>query len=80
MKKARVAEIFRVIADEIEFEFEPAGQGGYTVTVPALPGCVSEGDSFEEALANIKDALEGCLVVARRRGLPISQQLQGKVA
>lgn len=38
--------------------FEPAEEGGYTVTIPALPGCISEGDNFEEALANIKEAAE----------------------
>ncbi len=32
--------------------------GGYTVTVPALPGCVTEGDSLDEALANAKEAIE----------------------
>jgi len=32
--------------------------GGFTVTVPALPGCISEGDTFEEALKNIKEAAE----------------------
>ncbi|MDP2934908.1 MAG: type II toxin-antitoxin system HicB family antitoxin [Dehalococcoidia bacterium] len=31
---------------------------GYTVTVPALPGCISEGDTMEEALENIRDAIE----------------------
>lgn len=31
--------------------------GGFSVTVPALPGCVSQGDSFEEALNNIKEAI-----------------------
>lgn len=36
---------------------EEAEEGGYTVTVPALPGCISEGDSYEEALDNIKDAI-----------------------
>ena len=36
---------------------EPAEEGGYTVYVPALRGCVSEGDSEEEALDNIKDAI-----------------------
>jgi len=30
--------------------------GGYTVTIPALPGCISEGDTFEEALKNIQEA------------------------
>lgn len=33
--------------------------GGYTVTVPALPGCISEGDSWDEALANIGEAISG---------------------
>ena len=37
---------------------EPSEDGGYTVTVPALPGCVSEGDSREEALANIEEAIQ----------------------
>jgi predicted RNase H-like HicB family nuclease len=32
--------------------------GGYTVEVPSLPGCVSEGDTVEEALANIKEAID----------------------
>lgn len=36
--------------------FEPAEEGGYTVTIPSLPGCISEGDTFEEALENIKEA------------------------
>ncbi len=34
----------------------PAEEGGYTVYVPALPGCISEGDTREEALENIKEA------------------------
>ena len=37
---------------------EPSEDGGFTVLVPALPGCVSEGDTREEALKNIKDAIE----------------------
>lgn len=32
-------------------------EGGYTVTVPALPGCITEGDTLEEALENAKDAI-----------------------
>ena len=36
---------------------EEAEEGGYTVSVPALPGCISEGDTYEEALENIKDAI-----------------------
>lgn len=37
---------------------EPAEEGGYTVYVPSLPGCISEGDTKEEALENIKEAIE----------------------
>ena len=38
--------------------FEPAEEGGYTVYVPALPGCISEGDTLEEARQNIREAIE----------------------
>jgi predicted RNase H-like HicB family nuclease len=37
---------------------EPSEDGGYTVYVPSLPGCISEGDTREEALTNIKEAIE----------------------
>jgi predicted RNase H-like HicB family nuclease len=37
---------------------EPNELGGYTAVVPLLPGCISEGDTREEALANIKEAIE----------------------
>jgi predicted RNase H-like HicB family nuclease len=37
---------------------EPSGDGGYTVTVPALPGCISEGETREEAVRNIREAIE----------------------
>lgn len=45
---------FTVILEECE-------EGGYTVTCPALPGCVSEGDTHEEALQNVKEAIAGYL-------------------
>lgn len=41
--------------------FEPAAEGGYTVTVPALPGLVTEGDTLDEARAMVKDAIRGYL-------------------
>lgn len=37
---------------------EPSDEGGFTVYVPSLPGCISEGDTEEEALKNIKEAIE----------------------
>ena len=37
---------------------EPSDDGGYTAVVPALPGCISEGDTREAALANIEEAIQ----------------------
>ncbi len=37
---------------------EPSDEGGYTAYVPAHPGCISEGDSIDDAPANIKEAIE----------------------
>ncbi len=48
--------------------FEPAEEGGYVVTVPGLPGCISEGDTYDEALKNIQDAIRGYLESYRKHG------------
>ena len=45
---------------------EPAG--GYWAEVPALPGCVSQGETLAELKANIHEAIEGCLEVLREEG------------
>jgi predicted RNase H-like HicB family nuclease len=37
---------------------EPSDEGGFTVYVPSLPGCISEGDTLEEALENIREAID----------------------
>ncbi len=49
----------------------PNESGVYTVTVPALPGCISEGDNREEALANIKEAIELYIESLEADGEPI---------
>lgn len=43
---------------KLKIMLEPSDEGGYTVFVPALPGCISEGDNKEEALKNIREAIE----------------------
>ncbi len=43
---------------KLKVVLEPSEEGGYTVIVPSLPGCISEGDTVEEALANIREAIE----------------------
>ena len=55
---------FRVMLD-------PNESGGYTVTVPLLPGCISEGDTRAEALANIKEAIELYIESLQADGEPI---------
>ena len=42
----------------IKVVLEPSDEGGYTVYVPSLPGCISEGETVEEALANIREAID----------------------
>ena len=42
----------------------PESEGGYSVSVPSLPGCHSQGETLEEALANVKEAAELWLEVA----------------
>ena len=43
---------------KLKVVLEPSEEGGYTVYVPSLPGCISEGETVEEALANIREAIE----------------------
>lgn len=43
--------------------FEPAEEGGYVASVPTLPGCMSQGETYEEARRNIHEAIEGFLLV-----------------
>ena len=43
---------------QVKMTLEPAEEGGYTVYIQGLPGCISEGDTFEEAIENIKEAVE----------------------
>ncbi|OGZ33837.1 MAG: hypothetical protein A3I88_03350 [Candidatus Portnoybacteria bacterium RIFCSPLOWO2_12_FULL_39_9] len=45
--------------------FEEAEEGGYVVYVPVLPGCVTQGDTFEEAQKMAKDAIEGYLLALK---------------
>ncbi len=49
--------------------------GGYVAECPAIPGCISEGDTVEQSLANIKEAIEGCLesLAANQQELPEEQ-------
>ncbi len=58
---------------------EPSEEGGYTVYVPALPGCISEGDSAEEALKNIREAIELYLEPVEDDWVPDERTLEREI-
>lgn len=58
--------IFRVVLEEER-------EGGYSVYVPALPGCASQGETREEALANIQEAIELYLWSLKDDNLPLPE-------
>ena len=43
---------------KLKVVLEPSPDGGYTVYVPSLPGCISEGETEKQALANIREAIQ----------------------
>jgi predicted RNase H-like HicB family nuclease len=46
---------------KIKIVVHEAEEGGYWAEVPAIPGCATEGDAMEELMANLREAIEGCL-------------------
>ena len=51
--------------------FIPAPEGGYAVEMPALPGCLTQGDTFEEAEANAREAIQSYLASLAADGEPV---------
>ena len=58
----------------------PEKDGGYSVICAALPGCVSQGDTLKEALANIREAILGILEVRHEMGLALPHETPEIVA
>ncbi|XHX75829.1 MAG: type II toxin-antitoxin system HicB family antitoxin [Stenomitos frigidus ULC029] len=54
---------------QVIFTFDPEYQG-YVADVPELPGCMSQGETLDEAITNIKDAIAGYLYVQAKHGEP----------
>lgn len=71
-----ITRVFQVIRSGVVFELQSEPEGGYTISVPSLPGCISYGRTFEEAIDMIKDAMAGWLEVAGEEGLPIPEQFE----
>jgi antitoxin HicB len=54
---------------------EPQPEGGYTVTSPLLPELITEGDSVDDALENVRDALAAVLEIYREQGREVPSSL-----
>lgn len=67
----KTLEYYKSLPYTIELTSDP--EGGWFVAIRELPGCMSQGDTPEEALAMIRDALEGWLAVALEDGMPIPE-------
>jgi len=50
---------------------EPAEEGGYIASCPDFPGCVTQGEMVEDALAMVKDAIQGYIASLKKHGEPI---------
>jgi Uncharacterized conserved protein len=59
---------------------QPAEEGGYIVSCPQLPGCVTQGETEEEALEMIKDAIQGYIASLQKHGEPIPASVEESVA
>ena len=61
---------------KIKAIIHPAEEGGYWAEVPALPGCIIEGDSMDEVINNIQDAIQGWLeVLTKAKNQIVSRKL-----
>ena len=58
---------------------EPAEEGGYVVSCPQLPGCVTQGENMQEALDMIKDAIQGYIASLQKHGEPIPPSLEESI-
>ena len=58
--------------------FQPQSEGGYTATVPALPGAISEGDTLKQARENIVDAIQAYVESLLKDGEPVPKDLDVK--
>ena len=58
---------------KLNIYLEPSSEGGYTVIVPSLPGCISEGETKKEAIKNIKEAIDLYLVPVEDDTIAISE-------
>jgi predicted RNase H-like HicB family nuclease len=63
-----------VLKEGIIYELRELPEGGYFISVAALPGCTSFGETIDEALAAVREAMDLWIEVARERGLDVPDE------
>lgn len=58
---------------------EPAEEGGYVVSCPQLPGCVTQGETVQESLDMIRDSIQGYIASLQKHGEPIPPSLEESI-
>ena len=61
---------------KLPLTIEPMQEGGYLVTSPVIPGLLTDGETLEEALANVPDAMQTLIEAMRAKGVPLPSALQ----
>ncbi|MCU0670213.1 MAG: type II toxin-antitoxin system HicB family antitoxin [Myxococcota bacterium] len=64
---------------KFRIQIEPDEDGVFIATVPSLPGCISQGSTRDEALANVREAIAGYLESLREHGEPIPPSIDEEV-
>lgn len=59
--------------------FEPAEEGGFVATIPALPGCTTQGETFEETVSMIQDAISGYVQILKDEKLEVPMETEDAV-
>ena len=55
---------------KIKAVIHEAEEGGFWAEVPAIPGCATQGETYDELIVNLVEAIEGCLSVSQSRSTP----------
>jgi predicted RNase H-like HicB family nuclease len=58
----------------------PEAEGGYSVICPAIPGCASQGETLDKALASVKEAIQLCLAVRAEDSIPLPNETPELIA
>ena len=67
---------FKVMAMKFVTTIDRDEDGAWVVECPSIPGCISQGTTREEAVANIREAIAACLEVRAERGMPLTVETQ----